>query len=66
MYLLICLCFKHAISCYFLLYAGLNFIFDFSLQKVLELPLLMKRIFLEMMDPDREDYLHEMRLFAVR
>ncbi|XP_044487912.1 E3 ubiquitin-protein ligase RNF170 isoform X1 [Mangifera indica] len=35
------------------------------LQKVLELPLLMKRIFLEMMDPDREDYLHEMRLFAM-
>ncbi|KAJ0077088.1 hypothetical protein Patl1_36203 [Pistacia atlantica] len=33
--------------------------------KVCELPLFIKRIFLEMMDPDREDYLHEMRLLQL-
>ena len=35
-------------------------------QKVRELPLFIKRMFGEMMDPDRNDaYLHEMRLFAM-
>ncbi|KAM7251307.1 hypothetical protein ACFE04_023190 [Oxalis oulophora] len=35
------------------------------LQKIYELPLLMKRVFRQMMDPDGHDYLSEVRLFAM-
>lgn len=42
-------------------------IFLLFVQKTRELPFFIKRMFVDMMDPDRNDsYLHEMRLFAVK